>query len=68
LAYANDINIAGENMDTINKNTEALLDTSKEVGLEANPVKTKYMLSCSQKAGQKQRMKIVSRSYEDVAS
>jgi coproporphyrinogen III oxidase-like Fe-S oxidoreductase len=40
-------------MDTIQKNTKALLDASKEVGLEVNPEKTKYMLvSQCQKAGQ----------------
>jgi hypothetical protein len=44
LAYADDINIVGENIDTILKNTNALLVASKAVGLEVNPEKTKYML------------------------
>jgi hypothetical protein len=43
VAYADD-NIVGENIDTIQKNTEALLDAGKEVGLEVNSEKTKYML------------------------
>jgi hypothetical protein len=34
----------GENTDTIQKNTKALLDASKGIGLEVNPEKTKYML------------------------
>jgi hypothetical protein len=39
---------------TIKRNMEAVLDASKEVGLEVNPEKTKCMLmSCYQKAGQK---------------
>jgi hypothetical protein len=44
LAYADDVNIMEENTDTVRKNTEALLDVSKEVGLEVNSEKTKYML------------------------
>jgi hypothetical protein len=43
LAYADDVNILGENIDSVQKNTEALLDVGKEVGLEVNSEKTKYM-------------------------
>jgi hypothetical protein len=68
LAYADDLDIVGENTDTTNKNTEALLDVSKEVGVEVNPEKTKYMLiSHCQKIGQKHSIKTVNRSCEDVA-
>jgi hypothetical protein len=47
LAYTDDVNLLGDNIDTIKKNTETLIDASKEVGLEINVEKTKYMLlSC----------------------
>jgi hypothetical protein len=60
-------NIVGENTDTIDKN-EALLHANKEVGLEVDPDKTKYMLmSRKQKAGQKHSIKIANTSFEDVA-
>jgi hypothetical protein len=68
LAYADDVNIVGDNTATIMKITEALLDASKEVGLEVNPEKTKYLLmSCSQKIGQKHSIKIGNRLFEYVA-
>jgi hypothetical protein len=44
LAYADDMNVLGYSIDTIKKNTETLIDASKEVGLEINVEKTKYLL------------------------
>jgi hypothetical protein len=41
LAYADDVNLLGDNIATINKNTQTLIDASKEVGLEVNVEKTK---------------------------
>jgi hypothetical protein len=67
LVCVYDVNILRENIDTINKNVEALLDDSKEVGLEVNQEKTKYMLTSPQKVGQKHSIKIANRSFEDVA-
>jgi hypothetical protein len=44
LAYANDVNLLEDNIDTMNKNTETLIDASKAVGLEINIENVKYML------------------------
>jgi hypothetical protein len=58
LAYANDVNLLGDNIDTIKKNTENLIDASKEVGPEINVEKTKYMLlSRHQNVGQHRKIK-----------
>jgi hypothetical protein len=36
LVYADDVTLLGDNIDTIKKNTQTLIDASKEVGLEVN--------------------------------
>jgi hypothetical protein len=59
LVYADDVNLLGDNIDTIKKNTETFIDASEEVGLE----KTKYMLlSGHQTAEQNHGIKIANRS------
>jgi sorting nexin-29 len=68
LAYADDVNLLGDNIDTINKNTQTLIDASKEVGLEVNVEETKYMLvSRDQNAGQNREVKIGNSSFENVS-
>ncbi|KAJ4427444.1 hypothetical protein ANN_25067 [Periplaneta americana] len=44
LVYADDVNMLGENPQTIMENTGMLLAASKDIGLEVNPEKTKYMI------------------------
>jgi hypothetical protein len=46
---------------------EPSIDASKEVGLEINVEKTKYMLlSCHQNVGQNRDIKIANKSFECV--
>jgi hypothetical protein len=68
LAYADDVNLLGDNIDTIKKNMENLIDASKEVGLEINAEKTKYMLlSLHQNVGRNRDIKTANRSFENVS-
>ena len=67
LVYTDDVNTLGGNVRTIRKNTEALVILSKEIGLEVNADKTKYMImSRDQNAGQNHNIKIDNKSFERV--
>jgi hypothetical protein len=56
------VNLLDDNTDTIKKNTKTISDASKEVGLEVNAEKTKFMLlSLHQNAEQNHYMKITNR-------
>jgi hypothetical protein len=61
-AYADDVNLLRDNIDTIDKNTETLIDARKEVGLEIIVEKTNYiLLSRHQNAGKNLGIKIENR-------
>jgi hypothetical protein len=70
LVYLDDVNLLGDiiRVDTIKRNTQTLINASKEVGLEVNTEKTKYMLlSRHQNAGPSHDIKIGDGCFEIVA-
>jgi len=67
LAYADDVNILGGSVHTVEENAEALVVATKEIGLEVNADKTKYtIMSRDQNAGRNHSMKIDNSSIERV--
>ena len=67
LAYADDVNILGGSIHTVKENAEALVAATKDIGLEVNADKTKYMvMSREQTAGLSHNMKVDNSSIERV--
>ena len=69
LAYVDDVNILGRSAHTVKGNAESLLVATKEIGLEVNTDKTKYMvMSRNRNAGWGHSVKIDNSSIERVES
>jgi hypothetical protein len=68
MVYADDVNVIHEDMNVINKNTVALLEASRKVGLEVNTKITKYMVvSRHEISGEDQNLLIANKYFENVA-
>jgi hypothetical protein len=68
LVYADDVNLLDDSVNTIKENSKTLLEVSRDIGLEINAEKTKYMImSCQPNSGQNQNIRIANGSFEKVA-
>jgi hypothetical protein len=68
FVYAGDINLLADSVNTIKEYTEILLEASRDIGVEINAEKTKYMIiSRHPNSGQNHNIRIVNESFENVA-
>jgi hypothetical protein len=68
FVYADDINLLGDSVNTIKEKSETPLKASRDIGIEINAEKTKYMImSRHPNSGQNQNIRIANESFENVA-
>jgi hypothetical protein len=69
LVYADDVNLLGDSINTIKENSETLFEAMRDIGLEINAEKTKYMImSRYPNSGQNQNIRTANESFENVAT
>ena len=67
VVYADDVNMLGENFQTVRENIEIFIKVSKDISLEVNSEKTKYMItSRHQSVVHNQNIVIENLSFENV--
>ena len=67
LAYADDVNMLGENLQTVRENAEIFIKARKYIGLKVSSEKTKYMItSRHQNVIQNQNIVIRNLSFKNV--
>jgi hypothetical protein len=68
LICVDGVNLLGGSINTIKENTESLLEAGRDIGLEINVEKTKYMImSHHLNSGQDLNIRIANESFENMA-
>jgi hypothetical protein len=68
LVYADSANLLGDSINNMKENTETRLEARRDIGLEINAEKIKYMImSHHPNSGQNQNIRIANESFENVA-